>query len=46
MYTADLLEHNQQGTGIILQWQNQFVFAVGNEKYWNKTPAPWTITDS
>lgn len=44
MYATDLLQHSQQGNGIILQWQNRYVFAVGNEKYWNKTTIPWTIT--
>ena len=44
MYTVDLLKHPHHGNGIILQWQNRFVFAVGKEQYWDKTTVPWTIT--
>ncbi|NIO21729.1 MAG: NUDIX domain-containing protein [Candidatus Aenigmarchaeota archaeon] len=44
MYASELLEYDQKGNGIILLWQNRFVFTIGKESYWNKATIPWTIT--
>jgi hypothetical protein len=44
MHVSDLLKYQQEGNGVILRWDNLFVFAVGKEDYWNKTKEPWIIT--
>ena len=44
MYASELLEHNQKGNGVILQWEKRFVFAIGKERFWDKTTTPWAIT--
>jgi len=36
MYSSDLLEHSQRGTGIILMWERKFVFAVSKNLFGTK----------
>ena len=44
MYVSDLVKYQQEGNGVFLKWNNRFLVAVGNEKYWDKTKQPWIIT--
>jgi 8-oxo-dGTP pyrophosphatase MutT (NUDIX family) len=42
--SSDLLKFDFKGNGVILIWENRFVFAIGKESYWDKSSEPWKIT--
>ncbi len=44
MNIKDLLSYETWGTGVLLRWNEDFLFVLGNERYWKKIGDFWEIT--
>ncbi len=44
MLVEELLLYKQQGNGVLIRWNDFFLFVLGKEEYWEKKRTHWEIT--